>query len=72
MRIIAKDEMDNMILKNVGQKPGIRLNELSRAVGKPIETIRYRVYSLERSGDLKLENGRQCLKIYPATGSEAQ
>jgi predicted transcriptional regulator len=72
MIISTKDETDNKIIANVNLKPGIRLSELSKAVEKSVETIRYRVYSLERSGELKLVSERHSLKIYPASGGEAQ
>jgi DNA-binding Lrp family transcriptional regulator len=65
-RLVKKDSIDMEIVEKISQKPGIQLKELSGLMGKSLETIRYRVYRLERSGALKLESSDRYLKMYPA------
>lgn len=63
--IRKKDDIDIKIVETVNQKPGIQLKELCGVIGKSLETIRYRVYRLERNRDVKLESSERYLKIYP-------
>jgi predicted transcriptional regulator len=62
---IEKDGTDLEIIKKVTEKPGLSLSQLSRDIARPIVTVRYRIYSLERMGDLRIESDRHRLWIYP-------
>lgn len=63
--IRKKDDIDIKIVETVNKKPGIQLKELCGIMGKSFETIRYRVYRLERNKDVKLISTERSLKIYP-------
>lgn len=63
--MFVKDQMDHDILKKVGEHPGIQLCQLSREIGKSLVKTRYRIYTLERSGFLRLEKNRGNLNVYP-------
>lgn len=60
------DQLDNDIIQTVQQHPeGIQLHELSQKLSKPKPTVRYRLFTLEREKELRLETGRCVLKAFP-------
>ena len=66
-----KDALDRRICGIVCRNPGIRLSGLSQELGFCLVTVRYRVLDLEREGILRVEKGRNSVKVYPMLDDEA-